>query len=274
MARVNVAQRWTTIEKAARGDESSLVQGFVRGFAVLRAFRPSEDYLSNAEIAQRASIPRPTVSRLTQTLTALGFLTYSPSLGQYSLGAGLATLCHTLLAGMPYRLASQPYLQELADFSRLPVSLAMRDQLDMVYIETARHAGTKPPRFDLGARIPVDLTAMGRAYLYGLPANERSTLFESIRKARGDARWRTIKNSLKRAFQMLDRKGYCLSLGDWRKDVLGVGAPVFTGDGMVLAVNCGGPPNEVTTDFLEHEIGPRLVQAAVRIAREQHRKPG
>ena len=126
---------------------------------------------------------------------------------------------------MPYRLAAQPYLQELADFSRLPVSLAMRDQLDMVYIETARHAGTKPPRFDLGARIPVDLTAMGRAYLYGLPANERSTLFESIRRARGDARWRTIKNSLKRAFQMLDRKGYCLSLGDWRKDVLGSAPP-------------------------------------------------
>lgn len=49
---------------------------------------------------------------------------------------------------------------------------------------------------------------------------------------------------------------------------------MITGDGMVLAVNCGGPPNEVTTDFLEHEIGPRLVQAAARIAREQHRKPG
>jgi hypothetical protein len=41
MARINVAQRWTTIEKAARGDESLLVQGSVRGFAVLRAFRPA-----------------------------------------------------------------------------------------------------------------------------------------------------------------------------------------------------------------------------------------
>ena len=104
MARIDVAKRWARIEKAARGDESPLMQAFVRGFAVLRAFRPGEDYLSNAEIAERASIPRPTVSRVTQTLTALGFLNYSPTLGQYSLGAGLATLCHSLLAGMPLQL--------------------------------------------------------------------------------------------------------------------------------------------------------------------------
>ena len=192
----------------------------------------------------------------------------------YSLGAGLATLCHTLLAGMPYRLAAQPYLQELADFSRLPVSLAMRDQLDMVYIETARHAGTKPPRFDLGARIPVDLTAMGRAYLYGLPANERSTLFEFDPQG---ARRRALAHDQKLAQAgVSDARSQGLlpvprRLAEGRSRV---GAPVITGDGMVLAVNCGGPPNEVTTDFLEHEIGPRLVQAAARIAREQHRKPG
>lgn len=271
MGRVNVAERWTAIERAARGEETQHVQGFVRGFAVLRAFQAGDDYLSNAEIADRASIPRSTVSRFTQTLTALGFLTYSPSLGKYSLGAGLATLCHSLLSGMPYRLASLPHLQELADFSRLPVSLAMRDQLDMVYIETARHAGTKPPRFDLGSRLPIDLTALGRAYLYALPAGERTTLLDSIRMACGEARWKSVNAALKRSFQMLDRKGYCLSLGDWRKDVLGVGAPVIAKDGTVLAINCGGPPSDVSPAFLEHEVGPRLVRTAARIAAREIR---
>jgi DNA-binding IclR family transcriptional regulator len=266
VGRVNVAQRWTKIERSARGEESPLVQGFARGFAVLRAFRPGENYLSNAQIALRTGIPRPTVSRLTQTLTALGFLAYAPSLGEYSLGGGLASLCHSLLSGMPYRLVALPSLQELADYSKLPVSLAMRDQLDMVYIETARHAGTKPPRFDLGSRIPIGSTAMGRAYLYGLPANERRTLFESIRLACGESRWKSISTSLKLSFSMLDRKGFCLSVGEWRKDVVGVGAPVVTNQGTVLAINCGGPPSEVGVDWLEHEIGPRLAQAASRIA--------
>ena len=144
-------------------------------------------------------------------MSALGFLNYSPTLGRYSLGAARATLCHSLLDCMPCRLASQPYLQELAHFSRLPLSLGMRDQLDMVYIETARYADTKPPRFDLHALAPIEVTSMSRAFLYGLPMEERPTLFESIRKARGKASWREINTATKRPFQLLDSKGFCLS---------------------------------------------------------------
>ena len=36
-----------------------------RGLSVLRAFRTSDDGLSNAEIAQRTGLPKSTVSRLT-----------------------------------------------------------------------------------------------------------------------------------------------------------------------------------------------------------------
>jgi hypothetical protein len=39
-----------------------LIQAYVRGFAVVCAFRPGEDYLSNPEIAERASIPCPTTT--------------------------------------------------------------------------------------------------------------------------------------------------------------------------------------------------------------------
>ena len=62
MARIGVAKRWARIEKAARGDESLLIQADERGFAVVSACRPGEDYLSNPEIAEPASIPRPTIS--------------------------------------------------------------------------------------------------------------------------------------------------------------------------------------------------------------------
>jgi DNA-binding IclR family transcriptional regulator len=271
LARMNVDERWSSIEQAARGGDTPLVQGFMRGFAVLRAFRADEDYLSNSEIALRANIPRSTVSRLTQTLAALGFLTYAPGLGRYSLGAGLATLCHALLSGMPCRVAALPHLRQLAETTKLPISLGMRDQLDMVYIETARHAGAKPHRFDLGTRMPIDVTSMGRAYLYGLPENERKTLLDAIRKECGEARWRKIRQGLKHAFQMLDKKGFCASFGDWRPDVQGVAVPIVTPSGAVVAMNCGGPPTDVSPERLEHEIGPMLAAAAARIVAEANK---
>jgi DNA-binding IclR family transcriptional regulator len=267
VARISALQRKTETDFSFEaGEEPRLVQGLARGLAVLRAFRPGELSLSNAEIAERTDLAKPTVSRLTQTLTSLGYLSYVPRLGRYSLGPGVLALCHALLAGMPNRIAARPILQDLADFSRLPVSLGMREQLDMLYIETARHALASPARFDLGARIPVEFTSMGRACLYGLPETDRKALLDVIRLRVGKSRWPALRAALDRSFESITKRGFCLSLGEWRADVIGAGAPVVTADGTVLAINCGGPPFEVSVDRLENEIGPRLAYAASQIA--------
>jgi DNA-binding IclR family transcriptional regulator len=267
MGRVTALQRKTRTDMMeVGGGDSRLVQGLARGLTVLRAFRPGESSLSNTEIAARTGLPKPTVSRLTQTLTALGYLSYLPRLGHYTLGAAVVGLCHSLLAGMPYRIAARPILQDLADFSRLPVSLGARDQLDMLYIETARHAGARPARFDLGSRLPIEVTAMGRAYLFGLPERERDILLDRIRRRYGRNGWRDVQTGIERALNSLAARGFCLSAGEWRPDVVGVGVPVVTADGAVLAINCGGPPFEVSVKQMEEEIGPRLAHAASLIA--------
>ena len=130
----------------------------------------------------------------------------------------------------------------------------------MINIETVRHEGARPARFDLGARIPLATTAMGRAYLYGLPEQERKALVERVRQQSGRA-WRDIRDGLDQAFESLERRGFCVSAGDWRPDVVGVGAPIVTADGTVLAVNCGGPPFEVSARRAEVETSWRRVPA-------------
>lgn len=270
MARIAVLERKSVPELiAARGEDLRLVQGLARGLAVLRAFRPNEGALSNAEIAKRTGLPKPTVSRLTQTLTVLGYLAYVPRLARYALGPAVVALCHSLLAGMPSRIVARPVLQKLADFARLPVSLGARDQFDMVYIETARHAQGHPARFDLGSRLPIESTAMGRAYLWALPKDEREAVLEALRARNGAGPWRRIRAGLDRSFEMIAKKGFCLSLGDWRADVYGAGAPVIAADGTVLAINCGGPPFEVSAERMEKEIGPRLAHSAALIAQRE-----
>ena len=55
-----------------------------RGLSVLRAFGPDNRPLGNAEIAERVGLPKPTVSRITFTLSELG--TYGQSIGPYWYG--------------------------------------------------------------------------------------------------------------------------------------------------------------------------------------------
>lgn len=267
MARIARLQRRLGADIAGESeDEPRLVQVLMRGFAVLQAFRPGDASLSNAEIAEKTGLPRPTVSRLTLTLTVLGYLNYLPQLGRYSIGSGVVALCHTLLAHMPGRIAARPIMQDLAERTRLPVSLSMRDQFDMLYIDTARHVASPPARFDLGTRIPIDVTATGRAYLYGLPTDEREALIEAIRQRTSADDWPHMRAEFDRAFESLDRRGFCISFGGWRPDVYAVAAPVMSQDTTVLVMNCGGPPFEVSADRLENEIGPRLAYGISQIA--------
>ena len=82
------------MRRAALGKDGSadkdrnFVTALARGLEILRCFGPSDEYLGNAELAKRTSIPRPTVSRMTATLTQLGYLRYAENLEKYRLGPG------------------------------------------------------------------------------------------------------------------------------------------------------------------------------------------
>src|SRR5690349_2903455 len=70
-----------------QGDRK-FVAALARGLEVLRAFTPSEGILGNRDIAQRTGLPKPTVSRLTYTLTKLGYLSHIDRIGKYQLAPG------------------------------------------------------------------------------------------------------------------------------------------------------------------------------------------
>ena len=81
------------VRPAAHGDRK-FITALARGLEVLRAFTPTEGLLGNGEIAERTGLPKPTVSRLTYTLTKLGYLEFLPSHSQ--INARIASPCTSL----------------------------------------------------------------------------------------------------------------------------------------------------------------------------------
>ncbi|MBW2688717.1 MAG: helix-turn-helix domain-containing protein, partial [Deltaproteobacteria bacterium] len=52
--------------------DRQFVTALARGLEVLRCFKPRDRHLGNQDIAERTGLPKPTVSRLTYTLTRMG----------------------------------------------------------------------------------------------------------------------------------------------------------------------------------------------------------
>ena len=246
--------------------DRQFVTALARGLDVLRAFQNGDAALGNQEIAARTDLPKPTVSRLPYTLTELGYLTRVNELDKYRLGAGVLALGYAFLAGMDIRARARPLMQELANAANAAVSLGICDRLAMVYLETCRGPSAITLRLDVGSRIPIGSTAMGRAYIAAQPPQARARMMRLIEHEDPKAFSRLCRG-IDQAVRDLAARGFVTSLGEWQPEVNAAGVPLQGPDGSVdFVITCGGAGFQLSKARLEREIGPALVDLATAIA--------
>lgn len=195
-----------------------------RGIAILRAFRPGVSELGNAEIAERTGLPKATISRLTQTLVGVGMLERSPAGRLYRLAPAVLSLAHAMRLGSPILPVIAPLMRQEATRRRVNVGLAAADAEMMVYLESFRYSPRSSFRTVVsGQRVPIELTSLGRAYLWALPKAEREMELLQIaeRKVR---QWSQLHDEIMTSFEELDREGYCTVR--WQPGVAAVAAPI------------------------------------------------
>ncbi|MGH6643830.1 MAG: IclR family transcriptional regulator, partial [Bradyrhizobium sp.] len=161
--------------------DRSFVVALSRGLDVLRAFHPNDGLLGNQEIAARTNLPKPTISRLTYTLTKLGYLTPVPRFEKYQLAPSAMALGYAALANLGVRHLSEPYREALMRETGGAVAVGGRDRHSMIYFGQSR-TGLLGVQLDVGSRVPIATTAMGRAYIWALPDDERAALLRELRE--------------------------------------------------------------------------------------------
>ncbi len=239
--------------------DRSFVVALSRGLDVLRAFHPNDGLLGNQEIAARTNLPKPTVSRLTYTLTKLGYLTPVPRFEKYQLAPSAMALGYAALANLGVRQLSEPYREEVMRATGGAVAVGGRDRHSMIYFGQSRHGLTLSVQLDVGSRIPMATTAMGRAYIWALSSDERATLLRELRDHYG-SRWPKLRDGIERSGETMAKHGFTISAGEWQDDVAAVGVGLKLNDGTgPYAFNCGAPAFHFTEDRLRNDIGPRLV---------------
>src|SRR5258706_4142702 len=239
------------------------VTALARGLEVLACFRHGDRMLGNQELSKRCGLAKSTVSRLTHTLTNLGYLIYVEESAKYSLGTATLSLASAMLSRLDIRKLAHPLMQQLAEFGQCMVSLGSRDRLSMIYIDAVRGSAAITLSVDIGARIQIATSAMGRAYLTAVPEDERNDIMERVCELADVNRWPELQRGVTKALRDIRELGVCCSFGDWQKDVNAIAVPVRPGGGLPpMAINCGAPAYMVSKDFLLERVRPRLIALA------------
>ncbi|TFZ03514.1 IclR family transcriptional regulator [Ramlibacter rhizophilus] len=241
-------------------DDRQFSMNLARGLEVLRAFTATAPLLGNREIADRTGLPKPTVSRLTYTLTLLGYLTRDAALQKYRLGSGVLSLSHPLLASLNVRQAARPLMEQLARKTGCTVNLGMRDRADIVYVDTVRADAANLHLPDIGSTRPLLATSMGRALILGMPAAERTAILNYL-KVHDRALYDQHRPAWEADLKLFAAHGFCHSRGDWQKDVHAVAVPVrLPQREQPVAMNCTLAAYRMRRDQLTREVAPLLME--------------
>ncbi|WP_439621231.1 IclR family transcriptional regulator [Hyphomonas sp.] len=243
------------------GEDRKFIWSVARTLQLLQAFRPEEGAMGNGDLSERTGIAKATVSRITYTLTELGYLERTRN-RQYFPTSNLLSLSHSVLGSFRIRQLAQRKMQEIANLAGGTVGISWPDKDTMIYIAASIATTSDDLMPEIGTRMSMAKSAAGRAYLSTLDDDGLRILFARWEVFYG-AEWPELEDRVRAAIADVKDKGFCIVEGEWRKNVRGVATPVFDRDHDTwLALNCGGPAFDLDRERIEADIGPRMVHFA------------
>ncbi|WP_143030267.1 IclR family transcriptional regulator [Pseudonocardia oroxyli] len=264
----------TTDERpSAKGRRRSAVSGrdvddtqfsvtVAKAFLILEAFSAGGRSLGNAELLERTGLPKPTISRLTYTLMRCGYLVFDQRHRVYELGPRSLQLGAVATSRMSIPKIARPKMEELGELG-FNVGLGLCDGDHMLYIDAVEAKSLIGLRLYAGSRMPVATTAMGLAYLASLSPGERAEKIAFLKESSDPEVWTQTARGIERALAEYADRGYCSSLGEWRRDIHGVAAAIRGRETFVI--NIGGPAYQMPEDLVHESLGPAVASVAQQI---------
>jgi DNA-binding IclR family transcriptional regulator len=252
------------------GEPSPTPKAKVRGaltvakaLALLEAV--AEGYREVDALAQRVGLARSTTHRLLLALVKEGYLRHIPRKG-YRLGPKLIRLGFQAHSQLHLPSLARPHLEWLRDETSETVHLAVLDGTRVIYIE--KLPGYRELQFAsyIGARLPAQSTALGKALLAHLPEAEWQNHFVPGLKRTPN----TISDFARFRQELLEirERGYSLDLEENEPGVRCVAAPIFDGSGKVVAAVSVSSASVYLPGERIPQVADLVKEAARRISRE------
>lgn len=140
-----------------------------RALRVLEAFSTDTPVLRLSDISRHSGLPLTTTHRLVGELTQWGALEREAG-GGYRIGLRLWEIASLAPRGLGLRELALPSLSDLAHVTRENVQLAVREDLEVVYVERLAGRGAVPVLTRVGGRFALTPTGVGRVLLAFAPA--------------------------------------------------------------------------------------------------------
>jgi len=209
---------------------------------ILTLLAGSRGPLAAGMIAARLELPRSTVYQLLAALEEHGFVMHLPEEHRYGLGIAAVELNSAYERQEPLARLGRPLVAQLVDRERVSAHLAVPHGRDVLYVIEERAPGSPHLVTDVDVRLPMQLTASGRAILAALPRAQVRALFPDReafvhRLSTGGAEEPDVDrySRLRAVLDETRARGYAVERGSVTPGFSSVGVPVLDHRGWPVA---------------------------------------
>lgn len=156
----------------AQTSRRKTIQSVDRAARILKALASGPRRLGVSELAERLEMTRPTVHGLLQTLQLHGLVEQDRDSDKYQLGAGLLHLGVSYLDLNELRGRSITHAERLATRTGAAVRVGVLHGGSVVVVHHAFRPDTSLQILEVGAQLPAHASALGKAILAHLPAED------------------------------------------------------------------------------------------------------
>jgi IclR family transcriptional regulator, pca regulon regulatory protein len=242
-----------------------VLQSFLRGLRIIRAFGSGAETQTLAELAKRTGLTRAAVRRYLHSLVAHD---YAATDGKnFWLRPLILELGFSYLSSLPFYRFAQPVLEDLARDLGKSCSVGVLDGNEVVYVLRVPAQRAITMSLDVGTRLPAHVSAMGRVLLAALPAAARGEIVAGLEITRFTERTLTDRGRLSAALDEVADAQYAVLDQEMEAGVRSVAVPIRDRrNSTIAALGMSLSVAETPMDGIVRDILPRLRAAADEIS--------
>jgi DNA-binding IclR family transcriptional regulator len=232
-----------------------------RSAAVLKCFDTRHPRLTLSDVVRRTGLPKTTVHRLLGELCRYGFLVQEQK--EFCIGRRIFELASLSPLSMELREVAKPYMQDLHRVTNETVTLAVRDDTSVLYVEKIRGHREISLLGRVGTRMPLHCTGLGKALLAHAP---EELVHDVVSHALAPKTSLTItaEGALLKELRTVSDRGAAFDRGEAAVGLNCVATPILDSSGeAIAAISISIPAGRRRLD----QLAPSVQTTAVSISR-------
>jgi IclR family transcriptional regulator, pca regulon regulatory protein len=239
------------------------LKSLAKGILVMQALAESRDPMSLSELSRACGTNNATATRICHTLGELGYVQRDRQ-RRFHLTPKILSLGYAAVGSLGWRQVAQHYLEELAQKTGETVNLSILQGRELMYLVRINNTGRILP-FDLqlGSRLPLHCTSMGKSLLAFAPAEQRERILADYDFVSLTHRTITSRKGFDAELERVRREGFAINDEELSVGLRSVSAPIMGPEGEAkAALNIAVPTKRVGLEELRTRLAPLALETA------------